>query len=55
MPQGHFFAAAEKREVNVLEGIRADGLDERDLVTHLVQLAQTFVFIEQNETRRGKA
>ena len=46
---GQVFAAAEKGEVGVIEGVGGNGLDEGDLVAHLVELALGFLFIEQDK------
>ena len=42
----------KKGEVHALEGIRVDGLDEGDLVAHLVQLALGIFLVEQDKAGR---
>ena len=41
-------------KVDVVEGFRSNGLDDGHLIAHLIQLAQPFVFVEQDEARRGQ-
>ena len=48
------FGAAKKSEIGVFESIGADGLDEGDLVAHLVQLALRLFLVEQGKAGRGK-
>ena len=45
---------AEEGEVGAVEGVCADGLDEGDLVAHLLQLALGFFFVEQGKVGGGK-
>ena len=46
--------AAEEGEVDVLERVGANGLDEGDLVAHLVELAQRLILVQQREGGRGQ-
>ena len=46
--------AAEKCEINAFKCIGGDGLDKRDLVAHLVQLALRIPFIQQQKAGSGQ-
>ena len=48
------FSAAEESEVSVVEGVGGNGLDEGDLVAHLVELALGALLVEQDEVGRGE-
>ena len=48
------FRTAKKREVDMFESVRADGLNEGDLVAHLIQLAQPLPRQSRHEIRRGQ-
>jgi hypothetical protein len=52
MLAGQVFRAAEKGEVHVFEGIRIDGLNEGNLVAHLVQLALGIFLVEEDKAGR---
>ena len=54
VPAGQALRAAEEGEVGAVEGFGADGLDEGDLVAHLLQLALGFFLVEQGEVGGGK-
>ena len=49
---GQVFGAAEKGEVDAVEGVGSDGLDEGDLIAHLVQLALHLILVQQHEVGR---
>ena len=49
---GQILGTAEEREVYVIEGVGSDGMDEGDLVAHLVQLALNLILVQQHEFGR---
>ena len=49
---GQGLSAAKKCKVDAIESFRANGLDEGNLVAHLVQLALDVFLVEQHEGGR---
>src|ERR1019366_614870 len=49
MPAGHLFRTAEKCEIYLLKRVSNNRLNERNLISDLVQLPESIVFVEQGE------
>ncbi len=51
---GQTFRTTEKRKIRMFERVGNDGLNEGDLVAHLVELAQGIILVEQQEGGGGE-